>query len=290
MSESQFFSQPPLVPNRNAQRGHDIQRAGDSAELLSLSQSWQNMSRRALLKGSFVAGAAALLAGCQQTQIARSDDSGPLWPDMKGSPDAAPLPPPPQYKQPEPQPVRGRTWNGPTTYTGDIIPRSRWTNQGIIASRTSAMNGVRRITVHHEGNAFYGSSDQATIARKLANIRNGHINRRPEPFADIGYHYIIDPAGRVWAGRDLRYQGAHVERNNEHNLGIMVMGNFEEQQPTRAQLDTLEAFMVDQMQRYNVPVSRVYTHREIGQSVCPGRNLQRFMVAQRSPAGTFARA
>jgi hypothetical protein len=260
------------------------------AGMISLSESWLAMSRRALLKSGVIASATALLGGCQQTQTARADDSGPLWPDMKGSPGAAPLPPPPQYKQPTPIAQPGRTWNGPTAYTGAVLPRSRWTNAGVIASRINPMNGVKRITVHHEGIAFYGSSDQSAVARKLASIRNGHINRRPEPFADIGYHYIIDPAGRVWAGRDLRYQGAHVERNNEHNLGIMVMGNFEEQQPTRAQLETLEAFVVDQMHQYNVPVTRVYTHREIGKSVCPGRNLQRFMAAQRSPAGTFARA
>lgn len=152
------------------------------------------------------------------------------------------------------------------------------------------MKGVNRITVHHEGSAFSGASDFSAMARKLANIRSGHINRRGEPFADIGYHYVVDPAGRVWEGRDLRYQGAHVERNNEHNIGIMVIGNFEEQRPTTAQLTTLEGFLIDQMRRYDVPASRVYTHREIGQSACPGRNLQRFMVAVRAPAGSLARA
>jgi hypothetical protein len=38
-----------------------------------------------------------------------------------------------------------------------------------------------------------------------------------------------------------------------------------------------------------LPVSRQYTHREIGDTLCPGRNLQRWMLAQRSPAGAFAR-
>jgi hypothetical protein len=270
---------------------HDADVLRDSSpEMISLLESWQSVSRRALFKSGLIAGAAALLGGCQTNRVARSDEIGPVWPDKRGLPDAAPLPPPPQYNRPAPVTTPTRTWNGPVTYTGSIIPRSRWTNQGVIAARINPMTSVKRITVHHEGNAFYGSSDQSAIARRLSNIRSGHINRRPEGFADIGYHYIVDPAGRVWAGRDLRYQGAHVERNNENNLGIMVMGNFEEQQPTRAQLETLEAFVVDQMHTYNVPANRVFTHREIGKSVCPGRNLQRFMVAQRSPAGTFARA
>jgi hypothetical protein len=35
--------------------------------------------------------------------------------------------------------------------------------------------------------------------------------------ADIGYHYTIDPTGRIWEGRPVQYQGAHVKMNNEHN-------------------------------------------------------------------------
>ncbi len=173
---------------------------------------------------------------------------------------------------------------------GNVIPRRAWTNAGIISSRAYEMNGINRLTVHHEGNTFTGSADQASIARKLANIRQGHINRRPEPFADIGYHYIIDPAGRIWEGRPLKWQGAHVEKNNEHNLGVMLMGNFDEQRPTTAQLRSLESFVVAQMRLYNISVNRLYTHRELKATACPGRNLQSWMLAARSPAGTFARA
>ncbi|MCX5690199.1 MAG: peptidoglycan recognition family protein [Planctomycetota bacterium] len=243
------------------------------------------ITRRQILQGGILASAAALLAGCQAPQRVSTNVPGPVWPDMEPGLEQPPLPPVIQPQQPNvsPQP---RPMPGPI---GGVVPRSRWTSAGVIASRVNPMNGISRITVHHEGNLFTGSTDPNAIARKLSNIRNGHINRRPEAFADIGYHYIIDPAGRVWEGRPLRYQGAHVEKRNEHNLGIMVMGNFEEQKPTTAQLSTLERFVIDQMRRYQISVGNLFTHKELGGTLCPGKNLQRWMLAQRSPAGSFAR-
>lgn len=244
------------------------------------------ISRRDLLNGGLLLGAAALLAGCQSGVTSASGPTGVVWPDMRGDVKPAPLPP-------SPAPSGGGTPSGGRPVLASspgVIPRSEWTPYGVIAERTRPMTGIGRITVHHEGEAFYGSAERSTIARRLANIRAGHIRRRPEPFADIGYHYIIDPAGRVWEGRPLRFQGAHVEKNNEQNMGIMLMGNFDAQRPTAAQLSSLEGFLVDQMRRYRLPANRVYTHQEFNRTACPGRNLQQWMLAMRSPAGAFARA
>lgn len=61
------------------------------------------------------------------------------------------------------------------------------------------------------------------------------------------------------------------------------MGNFEEQQPTAAQLGTLEKTLVDLMRTYGVRKNAIYTHREWpdAQTACPGRNLQPKMVELR---------
>lgn len=109
-------------------------------------------------------------------------------------------------------------------------------------------------------------------------------------WADIGYHYVVDPAGRVWEARPIQLQGAHVKYNNEGNLGVMVMGNFEEQYPTSAASASLDDFVAELMRRHGVGVGRVYTHREIRPTACPGRNLQRVMESARSRGGALARA
>jgi N-acetyl-anhydromuramyl-L-alanine amidase AmpD len=98
---------------------------------------------------------------------------------------------------------------------------------------------------------------------------------------DIGYHFIIDRAGRIWEGRPLIYQGAHVKDENEHNLGIMTLGNFDRQSPTTAQLMTLQHMLAYLRHQYSVPVSKVYTHQELNPTACPGLHLQPRIVAMR---------
>lgn len=146
-----------------------------------------------------------------------------------------------------------------------------------------------RITIHHDGMDTFTSTDRGSAAARLEQIRNAHLNRAGEPFGDIGYHYVIDPAGRVWQGRPLEWQGAHVRATNEGNLGICCLGNFMKQHPSDAQLRALDSFVASQMARYRVPPNRLYTHRELGSTECPGNNLQPYVVRSRS-AGAMARA
>jgi hypothetical protein len=172
-----------------------------------------------------------------------------------------------------------------------VMPRSAWTRAGVANPRDiNPLNGVRRITVHHDGMPPVDLRGQGDVAQRLEQIRRAHITRRDQPFADIGYHYIIDPQGRVWEGRSIRYQGAHVKDNNENNLGIMVLGHFNHQRPTPQALAALDRFVAVQMARHNVPLGRVMTHQEIKPTECPGSNLQRYMVQTRGRGGALALA
>lgn len=231
----------------------------------------KQLSRRDVVHGGLLLGAAALLSGCQSNRAVSANLPGPAWPDQErpGEPVKVANP---NTLHPGGQPSQG---------TVAVIPRTRWTTaQPFLSREAIPMNGVSRITVHHDAivNSDVRSTDDA--ARRLNAIRKGHIG---EGWVDIGYHYIIDPQGRAWEGRTLRLQGAHVRNQNEHNLGIMVMGNFDQQRPTPAALATLDLFVAEQMRRYAVPLSRVFTHREIGPSQCPGRNMQTHMAMIRAP-------
>ncbi len=149
------------------------------------------------------------------------------------------------------------------------------------------MQPITRITLHHDGMNPFTATNEREAAARLELIRRAHRGRN---FGDIGYHYLVDPAGRIWEGRQLTWQGAHVARQNLGNLGICCLGNFEEQSPTDAQLRAVEAFTISQMHRFNVPVNRIYTHRELAPTACPGRNLQPRLLSMRRSGGALAQA
>lgn len=170
-----------------------------------------------------------------------------------------------------------------------VMKRAQWTRAGEARGvPIHGMNGVQRITVHHDGMPPVALRGEQETARRIESIRASHVNARG--WADIGYHYIVDPTGRVWEGRASWKQGAHVKDQNEHNIGVLVLGNFDVQRPTPQALSSLDQFLGVLMARYNVPLSRVYTHREIGQSACPGANLQHYMNNTRAGGGRLALA
>jgi hypothetical protein len=153
-----------------------------------------------------------------------------------------------------------------------MIARSWWTKYGPNRSKLNPMNGVNRLTVHHEGYTPVWFTDERSTRARMEQIRDVHT--RDRKWADIGYHYVIDRGGHLIEGRSIAYQGAHVSNQNEHNVGVMLMGNFEQQSPSQQQLITLQSTLRYLMAKYRVPVNRVYTHRELGRTACPGRNLQ----------------
>ena len=172
---------------------------------------------------------------------------------------------------PVPKPAPSRSI-APTSAPPGTLSRTWWTRSGAIRSKVNPMGGINRITVHHEGYTTVFFTDVNSTKARLKQILQAHT--RDRGWGDIGYHYIIDRAGRIIEARSIAYQGAHVRNQNEHNVGVMLLGNFEKQTPSQAQLRTLQTTLRFLMAKYKVPVNRVYTHRELGKTACPGRNLQ----------------
>lgn len=250
-------------------------------------KNWYEVDRRTLLQMGVFGGAASILAGlggCAGGGGGLSSTPGPRW-DLEGLGPQAPKPKPTIAAAPQPASVDETVGAAP-----GVIPRSAWTSAPIITSRCSSMGGINKITIHHAAIDSSNLQSSDDVKRRLASIRNEHVNRKPEPFADIGYHFVIDPQGRVWEGRPLKFQGAHVADRNENNMGIMLLGDFTKQQPTTAQINSMDAFVAKQMQRYGIAVGKVYTHRELGKSACPGANLQRYMDRTRAAGGRLRNA
>lgn len=243
------------------------------------------LSRRAIIERALIGlaltgGVAALLSGCGSSRKTNAPGStaalpNPRWPiEDVGAEQRRPTPSafPRQNVVPPPPDLAGM----------GVIPRAEWARGAPIRGRMNlADRPFNRITVHHDGIDAFTSTSREAAARRVEQIRQSHLNRRGEPFGDIGYHYLIDPAGRVWQGRDTSWQGAHVARQNEGNLGICVLGNYNRQSPNRAQCAAVDRFVKAQMSRYGVGINNVFVHRELAQTECPGSSLKAYMDATR---------
>ncbi len=203
-----------------------------------------------------------LLAGCAK-QATVGPMPAPPWPE---SPSPAPAPAAPARVQ------QGVTAAPSRSQGSAYMARSVWAQGEPVARRMNRMTPVRYITIHHDGMDPFFATDQAAVADHLESIRQLH---RRKGWGDIGYHFAVDRAGRVWEARPMGYQGAHVKDHNPGNIGIVVLGNFEQQTPSEAQLQGVRGHVTMLMRAYHVPASRVQTHQEWGaHTACPGSTLQ----------------
>jgi len=157
-----------------------------------------------------------------------------------------------------------------------IVRRASWGARPPAPSRLTRHTGRwNSLTVHHSARTTaeqLGRGSDADVADALRRIQHVHMDDRG--FGDIGYHFLIDPRGKVYEGRTLAWRGAHASgANNIGNIGVCLLGNFEIERPTPAALGALERLTDDLTRRYAIPKSRVYAHQDLKATECPGKYL-----------------
>jgi hypothetical protein len=154
-----------------------------------------------------------------------------------------------------------------------VVPAASW--GGTPADPALArMQTITHITLHHQGEPFPAGTDPQLYLRKLQAWSRG-----TKHWLDIPYHYIIDLDGRIYAGRDILYSGdTNTEYDPKGHALIEVVGNFEEVEPNRQQLDAVVDLMAMLAKKYSVPVERIQGHKDYSaQTVCPGAHLYHYL-------------
>ncbi len=130
------------------------------------------------------------------------------------------------------------------------------------------MRDVHSIYVHHSAS----SRDDTTRDE----INQWHRDRG---WSGIGYHYVIEGDGSIVEGRPLWKAGAHVKGNNSKTVGICLTGNFEIEQPSREQLESLWQLLEGTMANFNLQRHNVFGHKEWHQAntLCPGSKLLHYI-------------
>jgi hypothetical protein len=214
-----------------------------------------------MAKWSFlIVAIAALAMGCQSQQTVENLPQ----PNFNGPniaaapiviPRATPLAPPTVAKAPTPAPQK---WTG-------SVPRE-W----LVASNVPKRDWYW-IVIHHS-------------ATPSGSERDFDREHKEKGWDECGYHFVIGNGtnsgnGQIEVGPRWPKQkyGAHAKtpdnRFNEHGIGICLVGNFDVDRPTAAQMASLTKLVKYLMVTYNIPATRVLGHRDTKPTDCPGRNF-----------------
>jgi N-acetyl-anhydromuramyl-L-alanine amidase AmpD len=140
------------------------------------------------------------------------------------------------------------------------------------------MRKINKIIIHHS----------QTPGGNVEFLRNVHV--KDNGWTDVGYHYVITngiphgnwPAGMdgfVQDGRPVEMVGAHAKGANQDSIGICLIGDFENNQPTRKQIASLTSLLIELCNEYDItPFGNILGHRDANNTDCPGRYLYSFLM------------
>lgn len=144
---------------------------------------------------------------------------------------------------------------------------------------------IRRIVVHHD-EVHYDTSLPGS--EKMRRLRQSV--RTLDGWPDVPYHFVIDVDGRVYEGRAESWPSDTKTHYDPSGLHIALQGDFSEQQPTAAQLDSLARLVALKASQFHVEPTEIYLHRELADTQCPGAGAVAALAAAPWRAGHSATA
>ena len=162
---------------------------------------------------------------------------------------------------------------------------------------------VRATVLHH---TWKPRAWQYQGRETIAAIRQFHVQSRG--WSDIGANFYACPDSTVFTGRPLsrtnwahalvtkdyrslepavqQLAGHNVQWFNHYALGVETVADFDneslaEDQPAARSLETALQVLAAVHAYYNLPVSRLFFHRDVSRKSCPGAQLDRTDIRRR---------
>ncbi|WP_407316873.1 N-acetylmuramoyl-L-alanine amidase [Isoptericola halotolerans] len=165
-----------------------------------------------------------------------------------------------------------------------ISSRKAWGADESIMTWTPRQGSIRGAAIHHTaGTNSYSKSD---VPRIIRGIYAYHAQTRD--WGDIGYNFVVDKFGRVWEGRaggiTRQTIGGHARGYNTNSTGISVLGNYETTTVSSAAVTAVVEVAAWKLALHGVPATgsttingtreqRIFGHRDVASTACPGRTL-----------------
>ncbi len=193
-----------------------------------------------------------------------------------------------------------------------IIGRGQWgADESMRCGQPRYDSRIQAGVVHHTaGSNDYTPQDSAGIVRSIY-----EYHTRTLGWCDIAYNALVDKYGQVFEGRaggmTRPVEGAHTGGFNHNTWGVAMLGNFEVEPPTPIQLRTTARLLgwvlgqadVDPLGAVVLPseggaftkfpfgaaptLPTIFTHRDVGNTECPGDAAYALMGQIRDIAARF---
>ncbi|MCK5472121.1 N-acetylmuramoyl-L-alanine amidase [Candidatus Gracilibacteria bacterium] len=165
---------------------------------------------------------------------------------------------------------------------------------------------IRKVVIHStatDGEKDVNGDDEFTPEDVEATVRAiYYYHAMWRAWGDIGYHFLIDSFGNIYEGRSGGdfVIGAHAFCGNTGTIGVSFIGNFREELPSNAALDSAEQLLGELANLYSLDLSASSTwhgkhtknligHREVVATECPGDELQAHLAEIATRAMNYAR-
>jgi len=155
-----------------------------------------------------------------------------------------------------------------------IVSAKEWgsTPQPIPESRKHT---PKYITIHHAGVLWEAKTTPDKFVKNMQ-----AWGQKEKNWPDLPYHFLIAPDGRIFEGRALAYEpDTNTKYELAGNIGVEMMGDFNRQRPSEAQLRSCVALVAWLAQELNVAPENIRGHNDAapGQTSCPGTDFYRYL-------------
>ncbi len=149
------------------------------------------------------------------------------------------------------------------------------TTAGGADMRLRIRHHITHVTLHHTGDAQPLRPADDPV-RRLRGLQAW--GARDRNWWDLPYHFLMDLNGTIYEGRDFHYMG---ETNTTYDPGghflISIIGNYQRQEPTPAQLEAIANLMAWALAEFDLPLDRIGGHYNYASTTCPGQHLRKYL-------------
>jgi uncharacterized protein with LGFP repeats len=193
-----------------------------------------------------------------------------------------------------------------------IISRAEWgADESLRCGTPQYDNGIRAAVVHHTaGSNDYSPLESAGIVKAIYTYHSKTLG-----WCDIAYNALVDKYGQVFEGSagglTKAVEGFHTGGFNRNTWGVAMIGNFDDVPPTPIQLRTMGRLRgwrlgmdgVDPKGTVELEsagshyttfpagaiakLPTIFTHRDVGNTDCPGNAAYALMDEVRDIASHF---